>query len=75
MPLPPLDGLENHCTGNGTGGSNPSPSAKFGMVQAPPSLAIHARGFSTTNVSPFTVQLAATFDRPLLSEAVDVLAS
>src|SRR5881275_1225961 len=21
-------GLENHCTGNGTGGSNPSPSAK-----------------------------------------------
>ena len=21
-------GLENHCTGNGAGGSNPSPSAK-----------------------------------------------
>jgi hypothetical protein len=22
-------GLENHCTGNGAGGSNPSPSAKL----------------------------------------------
>ena len=27
-PLPPLVGLENHCTRKGTGGSNPSPSAK-----------------------------------------------
>ena len=27
MPLPTRQGLENHCTGNGAGGSNPSPSA------------------------------------------------
>ncbi len=29
MPLPTRIGLENHCTGNRTGGSNPSPSATF----------------------------------------------
>jgi hypothetical protein len=29
-------GLENHCTGNRTGGSNPSPSAmQFGLQRIP----------------------------------------
>src|SRR5438034_9439299 len=32
VPLPPMTGLENHCTGNGTGGSNPSPSATFKLL-------------------------------------------
>jgi hypothetical protein len=31
VPLPPLDGLENHCAGNCTGGSNPSPSANISL--------------------------------------------
>jgi hypothetical protein len=29
-------GLENRCTGNGTGGSNPSPSARQSVLQRKP---------------------------------------
>jgi hypothetical protein len=38
-------GLENHCTGNGTGGSNPSPSAT------------HSIDIETLNHSQWTVDL------------------
>ncbi len=37
-------GLENRCTGNRTGGSNPSPSARFCRVPSQTMLRISAAG-------------------------------
>ena|SRR5438128_1712073 len=52
MPLPPLDGHENHCTGNGAGGSNPSPSARRASCSAATVVRLQTRSPGRIVVEP-----------------------